>query len=135
MASYCFQSAYIHEILRNGYGFQDTDSITATNIINGQKVSWALGSMVYEINTLPWDYIEQHSGHHMEEQIREDVFVNWKTHFVWFVALVTAVVMMLFYRVLRLHRKNKDKNSVEIEKLPLRMICVDGYDVIVVSGR
>ena len=58
----------------------------------------------------------------MEEQIRKDLFVNWRTHFVWFVALVTAVVMMLFYRVLRLHRKNKGKNSVEIEKLPLRMI-------------
>ena len=36
----------------------------------------------------------------MEEQIRKDLFVNWRTHFVWFVALVTAVVMMLFYRVL-----------------------------------
>ena len=134
MARYCFQSAYVHQILRNGYGFHDTDNITATNIINGQKVSWALGSMLYEINTLPWEYIGHHGKHHIKEQIREHLFVNSKSHFIWFVALVITVVLITFYRVLRLHRKVKAKNSlgyeklkdvndnVEIEKLPLRKI-------------
>ena len=33
------------------------DNITATNVVAGQKVGWALGSMLYEINTIPWRYI------------------------------------------------------------------------------
>lgn len=44
-------------MLRNGYGFEMEDNITATDVVNGQKVGWALGSMLYEINTLPWTYI------------------------------------------------------------------------------
>jgi hypothetical protein len=32
------------------------DKITAINVIKGQKVGWALGAMLYEINTLPWHY-------------------------------------------------------------------------------
>ena len=46
LARYCFQSAYVYQILRNGYGFHDTDNITATNIINGQKV---LGAWIHAI--------------------------------------------------------------------------------------
>ena len=52
---YCFRSVYALNILR-GYGFRDNDHITAKNVINGHKVAWALGAMLYEINTLPWAY-------------------------------------------------------------------------------
>ena len=54
--SYCFRSAYAFQLLHNGYGFQMNDTIRATRVINGQKVGWALGAMLYEINAMPWEY-------------------------------------------------------------------------------
>ncbi|KAG7356578.1 GDA1/CD39 nucleoside phosphatase family protein [Nitzschia inconspicua] len=53
---YCFRSSYVFNVLRNGYGFEMDEHITATDVINGQKVGWALGAMLYEINTFPWSY-------------------------------------------------------------------------------
>lgn len=54
--SYCFRSAYAFQLLHNGYGFHRNDTIRATKVINGHKVGWALGAMLYEINTMPWKY-------------------------------------------------------------------------------
>jgi Golgi nucleoside diphosphatase len=51
---YCFRSSYAYNILSNGYGFKRDDYITATDVVNGQKVSWAVGAILYEINTFPW---------------------------------------------------------------------------------
>ena len=56
--SYCFRSAYTLQLLHHGYGFSADDTIRATNVIHGQKVGWALGAMLYEINTMPWRYAE-----------------------------------------------------------------------------
>lgn len=53
----CFQSVYAFELLSTGIGFHLDDNITATDVVNGQKIGWALGSMLYEINTLPWLYV------------------------------------------------------------------------------
>lgn len=39
----------------DGFGFQLNQTLTVTDTLNGHKVGWALGSMLYEINTLPWD--------------------------------------------------------------------------------
>jgi Golgi nucleoside diphosphatase len=54
--SYCFRSAYVFQLLHNGFGFRMNDTIRATNVIKGHKVGWALGAMLYEINALPWRY-------------------------------------------------------------------------------
>jgi hypothetical protein len=132
LTSLCFQSAYVYSILRYGYGFQDSDYITATDIINGQKVTWALGSILYEINTLPWEYIESHGQHHLDERMRENLFDDWDRSFGWFVAAVMVGSVLILFSVLGLHRKNKVNSTkgyeilgevddhVEIEKLPLR---------------
>jgi Golgi nucleoside diphosphatase len=50
----CFRSAYAFNILQSGYGFQMDEYITATNVVAGQKIGWALGAMLYEINTFPF---------------------------------------------------------------------------------
>jgi len=55
-ADFCFLACYSFELLHNGYGFKLDDHITVANVINGQKVGWALGSALYEINALPWEY-------------------------------------------------------------------------------
>lgn len=43
---YCFQSVYALELLK-GYGFKEDDYITSAKIINGHKVGWAIGAMLY----------------------------------------------------------------------------------------
>lgn len=56
LTSYCLRSAYTFQLLHNGYGFQMNDTIRAIQLIDGQKVGWALGAMLYEINAMPWHY-------------------------------------------------------------------------------
>jgi len=52
----CFLSSYVYSLLHHGYGFHKSNSIMAVHAVDGNKVTWALGSMLYEINTLPWQY-------------------------------------------------------------------------------
>jgi len=56
LAQMCFRSVFVYHLLRNGWGFGDEYEMTAVDVINGQKMGWALGCMLYEINTLPWDF-------------------------------------------------------------------------------
>jgi GDA1/CD39 (nucleoside phosphatase) family len=57
---YCFRSAYVFSLLRYGYGFKMEDNITSVDIVDGKKVGWALGAMLYEINAMPWTYLRSH---------------------------------------------------------------------------
>eukprot|EP01031_Cornospumella_fuschlensis_P027429 gene27429-33131_t len=50
----CFIAAYISVLLQDGYGFWKNDTVTVIDTINGHKVGWALGAILYEINELPW---------------------------------------------------------------------------------
>jgi len=52
----CFRAIFVSVYLTEGVGFPLDHSITAVDVINGQKVGWALGSTLYEINTLPWEF-------------------------------------------------------------------------------
>lgn len=56
LAQYCFRSMFVYQMLRNGWGFNDDYILTAVDVINGQKMGWTLGCMLYEINALPWDF-------------------------------------------------------------------------------
>jgi hypothetical protein len=47
----CFRSVFVYQLLSNGWGFGDDKVITVADVINGQKMGWALGCMLYEINT------------------------------------------------------------------------------------
>jgi len=57
MTKMCFMSTYTFQTFRYGYGFKLDDVVSAVKVVKGQKVGWALGSMLYEINTLPWDIV------------------------------------------------------------------------------
>jgi Golgi nucleoside diphosphatase len=65
--SYCFQSAYTYQLLHNGYGFGLDDTVRVTKVISGHKVGWALGAMLYEINSMPWEHAPDRS--HEPDQI------------------------------------------------------------------
>eukprot|EP00579_Thalassiosira_antarctica_P002467 CAMPEP_0201873432 /NCGR_PEP_ID=MMETSP0902-20130614/5931_1 /ASSEMBLY_ACC=CAM_ASM_000551 /TAXON_ID=420261 /ORGANISM="Thalassiosira antarctica, Strain CCMP982" /LENGTH=682 /DNA_ID=CAMNT_0048400023 /DNA_START=29 /DNA_END=2077 /DNA_ORIENTATION=- len=129
LASYCFHAAYAHEILRHGYGFQPSDHIIAADVVNGQKVTWALGSILYEINTLPWDYVEVHGRHHIDEKRKEDMFAEWGGDFSRFVVCVVLVALLGSLQIIRLYQRRSkrsrkdgyeavtDANDIEIENL------------------
>jgi len=51
LAQFCFRSNFVYQLLRNGWEFGDEYVMTAADVINGQKMGWALGCMLYEINT------------------------------------------------------------------------------------
>lgn len=111
LATYCFRAAYVHEMLSHGYGFQPNDRITATNVVNGQKLDWALGSILYEINTLPWDYIEFHGSHHIADHMDSSMFQNWGSDFSRYLAGVLVVSLLALVQVLRVYRRQSRNGS------------------------
>lgn len=52
---FCFLSAYTHVLLEDGFGFSSDQNLTVIDKVNGNKVGWALGAILYEINSLPWE--------------------------------------------------------------------------------
>jgi len=104
----CFNSAFAFQLLYTGFGFQMDDNITAADVVNGQKVGWPLGSMLYEINTLPWAYIPKH-----------DPFdVNGKSNVIAFVVVmatcITVGIICIFRK--RPHYGYSKLNSVQMMK-------------------
>ena len=67
----CFRSVFVFEMLYTGYGFDLDYRMQAVDVVNNQKLGWALGSILYEINTLPWDFAKHVKVVQMEQE--EDV--------------------------------------------------------------
>lgn len=55
LAQMCFRSVFVFEMLTTGYGFPTDYEITAVDTLNGYKLGWSLGSVLYEVNSLPWE--------------------------------------------------------------------------------
>jgi len=89
----CFRSTFALEMLL-GFGLQMDDNITAANVINGQKIGWALGSMLYEINTLPWKYAPKkwHQKYDVDDGLAIVGFVGIMTSSAILGALIAFVV-------------------------------------------
>ena len=51
LAQMCFRSIFVYHLLADGWGFGENYTLNAVDVINGQKLGWALGCMLYEINT------------------------------------------------------------------------------------
>jgi Golgi nucleoside diphosphatase len=111
---YCFRSSYVFNVLRYGYGFELDEHITATDVINGQKVGWAIGAMLYEINTFPWSYGKSKDSSLSDEDYshnrRSDA--NFESMFVSVVLLGVLGVLLGIFAIRR--RRNRD------EYLPLK---------------
>jgi Golgi nucleoside diphosphatase len=102
--SYCFRSAYAFALLHDGYGFQLSDTIRATQVINGQKVGWALGAMLYEINAMPWRYEAEHENFHLDH-VPSGHF-SWEINFIVATVLgMIATLLLVFVRRERQLRK------------------------------
>jgi Golgi nucleoside diphosphatase len=92
---FCFHSSFVFQVLHNGYGFKMDDYITATNVVNGQKVGWALGAMMYEINTMPW-LIEDKRALHVSENA--SLPIGMVTFFLVVVISMLVSIFFVFYR-------------------------------------
>jgi Golgi nucleoside diphosphatase len=110
--SFCFQSAYVFQLLHNGFGFQMTDSIRAVKVLNGHKVGWALGAMLYEINTLPWSY--SRPDNILEAQAKS-LQMQWDTLFI--VAIVFAMFAILLSMFLFRRRRIVDHSGGKYEEI------------------
>jgi hypothetical protein len=55
---FCFLSSYAYVLLVDGYGFKENSTLTVLDQVNGNKVGWPLGAILYEINSLPWELEE-----------------------------------------------------------------------------
>ena len=54
LPNFCFLISYIVVLLQDGYHFPSDQKIMIIDQYNGNKVGWALGAILYEINELPW---------------------------------------------------------------------------------
>jgi hypothetical protein len=95
IVDYCFRSVYVFQILHNGYGFELDDYVTSAGVVSGQKVGWALGAMLYEINTLPWHY------NPVSLPSRNHTFVTG------FFSVLILVLSIGLYSVFRAQRKRR----------------------------
>jgi Golgi nucleoside diphosphatase len=106
--SYCFRSAYALQLLRNGYGFRMNDTIRVTQVIEGQKVGWALGAMIYEINSMPWHYEKNQLDEVFDVDLDhlKHIPVSWETVF-----LLTTIFGMLATLLLVFVRRERRRTS------------------------
>lgn len=68
LLQYCFRATLTFEMLHSGYGFPVDYEVISADVLNGQKLGWALGSTLYEINTLPWEFGGEYDGIPMPHQ-------------------------------------------------------------------
>eukprot|EP00536_Pseudo-nitzschia_multiseries_P002756 jgi/Psemu1/317971/estExt_fgenesh1_pm.C_380011 len=110
LKQYCFRSVFAYQMLRNGWGLGDDSEIDAVDVIDGQKLGWALGSMLYEINTLPWDF-------HPELVFREP---NW-VFICLYIVLGTLVGLTVgFVQAMKMSKKfSKNEGRYYFEQLGL----------------
>lgn len=99
----CFRSSYVFQLLHNGYGFKRNDTIRVVDVLGGQKVGWALGSMIYEINTLPWSY--KH-GDPTWKIGHNPLMSPWQIYFLimLIVGLFTSLVTVFYVREKKIRR-------------------------------
>jgi len=104
----CFRSAYTYEILHHGYGFQITDHVTCLKTLQGREMGWALGAMLYEINTLPWQYLDPMASPSPSISPGPHIALHSPTPFQWMqhplsqlFALSFFLLLCLFLRISR----------------------------------
>merc|ERR1712232_90793 len=111
----CFKSSYALTLLNEGYGFGLEDSVIATNVIDGHKVGWALGSMLYEINTLPWRL----SKHSVIRQKGSDNTLHVLYYFLFLAAIITIGIFFILRMDVfkRKKRKMYAEHALSMEEL------------------
>ena len=90
---YCLLSSYIVILLDDGYGFTDNNTISTQDDIRGNKVNWAYGAMLYEVNSLPIEMIEPD-----EVRLMGRLLLAWSCGVVAGVIIVGGILSQFLYR-------------------------------------
>jgi GDA1/CD39 (nucleoside phosphatase) family len=91
LTAMCFRATFAASFLIDGVGFPETYNVTALDVVKGQKVGWALGSMLYEINTLPWVF----KTHYLHKLLSWDMLEVGSFEAADNVELVTGLLVVL----------------------------------------
>jgi hypothetical protein len=116
----CFRSAFATSFLIDGVGFPETYHVTALDVVNGQKLGWALGSMLYEINALPWEIEKKYLHQLFALDMMGDGAIVGKSLIIveLFAAVSIGCILMVAFagrrNFLKLFRKNKKSKTVEV---------------------
>lgn len=102
----CFRAAYAYKLLSQGYGFHADQQISAVRVVAGQHVGWALGAMLYEINTLPWTYQQTSGDQHLMAQV---LSIG--------AAFLVALWAVLYQRERRLRRRYDPIKNVDLSRI------------------
>jgi GDA1/CD39 (nucleoside phosphatase) family len=123
----CFRSTFAGAFLVNGVGFPEGYHITALDVVNGQKLGWALGSMLYEINALPWEIEKRYLHQLFTMDLMGSGFVDQKR--LVLVELVTVVSIGVVLMLMLVSRRNiakifrRRKTSTQVDAAPIPSIC------------
>ena len=123
LPDFCFRSVYAYQLLHYGYGFDLEESIVATDVLQGQKVGWALGAMLYELNCLPWTYLPNH-----KDQVQELQAYEHQQHVRFGVVLVLLIggILLSLWMMLRARRQRQENakyyttDASSGERIPLK---------------
>lgn len=75
LLEYCFRATFVSALLNEGVGFPMDYQVSAIDVINGKKLGWALGSILYEINTLPWEFSSRHTMKKLTPKLQLDAIL------------------------------------------------------------
>ena len=133
----------MYQLLHSGYGFKLEDTIRATNVIHGQKVGWALGTMLYEINAMPWKYIEEQQNFIAATDQDDNIVYEFYFLAVIVIGMVASSLAVLLRRWLRTIRRYDSQYeplkeaSIEIEryKIPPKAKSTDYIAIAYVLVR
>ena len=118
LVQYCFRASYTFALLHHGYGFGMDKFITAKHKINGHKVTWAIGSVLYEINTLPWNYEKSRAPAPDYHPILDLI----KKHLSLYIALLAVAICAVAFPMYTCRKKtqtSKDRPWNEQESQPI----------------
>jgi hypothetical protein len=90
---YCFLTSYMVVLLEDGYGFTDNNTLSTQDEIKGNKVGWAYGAMLYEINSLPFKLVEPD-----EIRLLGKLLLAWSCGVVAGIIVVGGVISQFLYR-------------------------------------
>ena len=95
---FCGLGSYIVVLLHDGYGFALDRQISSADTIDGMKLGWAFGAMLYEINALPFTFTGSR------------VAAMWRNIFVVTAVAAAIVITALTVAVVR-QRKTQQRYS------------------------
>jgi apyrase len=84
---YCFSSAYIPALLKEGFQIQDLASIEIARSVGGTDIDWVVGSVVHDVLR------DQHQNHHSHHHHQSDTYSSASTITPWATFLFCLVIL------------------------------------------